>query len=169
MAKRLFNTGSPSDSGSDRRVEPRSAISGSGMMADPERIRALEDEQRRRERASRARTRSFSDSLTQSSYNAMEEEEEQDDLTELTQTEEISADEFEGDHHLDLTQEEALDEEEVTDSFSRVGRSLSRTGGPQSTRGPAQKRERTLPRVPPDPRASLLNEQLDSIKNKKDS
>ena len=159
MAKRFFNTGSSSDAQSDRRIESRSAISGSGMMTDPERIRALEEEQERRQRAWRQRTRSFQDSLTQSAVEADEQELSEEDLTETMAEDDLEAtdvldDSWDGDGEVTMEGKPA--------SRTEHSRLESRTGGAVS----GGKRVRTLPRLPPDPRVNQLNQQLDNLHKK---
>lgn len=82
----------------DRKVEARPAVSGSGMLTDPERIRKLEAERARRERAWReAPERSFGEVLQDRPVADEELTDDAEDDTTVTATEVEASDDNDAD------------------------------------------------------------------------
>jgi hypothetical protein len=156
MAGRLFNTGSGDSTDSDRRVEPRTAISGSGMMTDPARIAEIEAEHARRERAWR--------NAPEQPFGAVLEK---TPAKEQDQTGVYLAAASEGENQTDA-------EDEIDEDMADTNESLQAgaddapdaVDGERSARSPSAAAGSTgkekLPRVPPDPRIAALHKKWDA-------
>jgi len=158
MAGGLFNTGSGDSTDSDRRVEPRIAISGSGMMNDPARIAEIEAEHARHERAWRnAPDRPFGAVL------------EETPAKEQEQTGVYLAAPLDEEDQSDVEDGIVEDSIEVSDPL-QAGRVYNgeqeatdgERSAPNLSRGRSSAAKNTLPRVPPDPRIAALHKKLDS-------
>lgn len=127
----------------DRRVEPRGAIAGSGMLTDPERIDALQAEAARRERAWRRRPgKGFSDVLQARHEEAEDDAEPQEAAAQSPSSEEAKAEEDE--------------EEAMAVAAAAVPDEISGLSAAPPAAPPA-----AIRRAPPDPRMAALHQLVD--------
>lgn len=127
----------------DRRIEPRGGVVGSGMLTDPERIREIEAEAARRERAWRdAPKAAFGDVLSHTPVK----EQERTDVYVPAPLKSRGEDEDDG----DAAEEEAAEEGEGAEAAAEG-------------EGPSEP-DRPVSRLPPDPRMAALNRMLDAQK-----